>query len=104
MTEGIQATSLLQKGNEVELSPKTQELGGERDEQSFAEVLSNAIKNVDGTMKTSNQKVQEFVAGESDNVHDAMISMKRAQLSFEMMVEVRNKVVETYQEVSRMQI
>lgn len=73
-------------------------------DNSFSDMLSDAIKGVDDTMKASDQSMQDYVAGKSDNVHDVMISMQKAQLSFQMMVEVRNKAIEAYQEISRMQI
>lgn len=112
MIEGIEAARMLQETAEikqssnVELNPEWKEIGPESagETQSFADVLSNAINGVDDSIKVSQEKVQSFVAGESDNVHDVMISMQRAKLSFDMMVEVRNKAIETYQEVSRMRI
>ncbi len=71
---------------------------------SFADTLSRAVGSVDEAMKVSEMKTQDFIAGKSENVHDVMISMQKAQLSFQMMVEVRNKMIETYHEISRMQI
>jgi len=71
---------------------------------SFADMLSRAVNSVDASMKASEQGVQDFIAGETDNIHDVMISMQRAQISFQMMVEVRNKAIEAYHELSRMQI
>ena len=55
-------------------------------------------------MKASEQSVQNYISGKTDNIHEVMISMQQSQLSFQMMVEVRNKLVDTYQELSRMQI
>lgn len=104
MIEAIEASGLVQQAADIEQAPVEREITTEGDSQSFSEVLSDAINGVDETMKNSDTKAQEFISGESNNVHDVMISMQRAQLSFDMMVEVRNKVVETYQEVSRMQI
>lgn len=101
MIEAIEIGGL----DNVELSPKRREIQkGEKGTDSFSDVLSNAINNVDETIKTSDKKTQEFISGETNNVHDVMISMQRAQLSFKLMIEVRNKAVEAYQEVSRMQI
>ncbi|MFO7845616.1 MAG: flagellar hook-basal body complex protein FliE [Balneolaceae bacterium] len=82
-----------------ELSPRTSGSG-----ESFADMLTRAVGSVDETMKESDQNVQSFIAGETDNVHDVMISMQRAQLSFQMMVEMRNKAIEAYHEISRMSI
>lgn len=73
-------------------------------EGSFSDMVTEAINSVDEAQKTADQNVQNVIAGKSDNIHEVMISMKKAQLSFQMMVEMRNKVVETYQELSRMQI
>jgi flagellar hook-basal body complex protein FliE len=87
-----------------ELSSEPRELAHGSSGPSFADMLSEAVNSVDQTMKESNQKVENFVAGKTENVHDVMISMQRAQLSFQLMVEMRNKAIETYQEVSSMQI
>lgn len=72
--------------------------------ESFAELLGKAVGSVDNAMKESDQQIENFIAGKTDNVHDVMISMQRAQLSFQMMVEIRNKAIEAYHEISRMQI
>jgi len=89
---------------EIDLSPERGSLKPAQSGESFADMLTRAVSNVDGAMKESDQNVQDFVAGKTDNVHDVMISMQRAQLSFQMMVEVRNKAIEAYHEISRMQI
>jgi flagellar hook-basal body complex protein FliE len=45
-----------------------------------------------------------FVAGETDNLHQVMISMQEAHINFQMVTEIRNKAVEVFQDLSRMQI
>ncbi len=103
MTDPIELQS-LQPMREVDLTPRNDGVNLGEGEKSFSDLLSQAIKGVDETMKESDQNIQNFVAGKTDNVHDVMISMQRAQTSFQMMVEVRNKAVEAYNEISRMQI
>ena len=88
----------------LEIQPRHYDIAVGEIDNSFGDMLNNAIQSVDDSMKASEQGVQDFVAGKSDNIHDVMISMQQAQLSFQMMVEVRNKLVETYKELSRMQI
>lgn len=90
------------RGFEPTTSP--QELRRTEAGQSFAGMLTDAISGVDEAMKDSDQKIQDFLAGKTENVHDVMISMQRAQLSFQLMVEIRNKAIEAYHEISRMQI
>jgi flagellar hook-basal body complex protein FliE len=94
----------IQHLRNVELAPRVHEPEKAQSTGSFADMLTNAINGVDETMKESEQHIQNFVAGKAENVHDVMISMQRAQLSFQLMVEVRNKAIETYHEISRMQI
>lgn len=70
----------------------------------FADFIKDAVNSVDQAQKTAAQKTEDLVTGRSDNIHEVMISMEQAQLSFQLMLEIRNKMVETYQELSRMQM
>lgn len=76
----------------------------ETDGETFSDMVQDAIQSVDQAQKTADQNVEDIVMGRSDNIHDAMISMQKARMSFQMMMEIRNKAIETYQELSRMQI
>lgn len=78
-------------------------LGGSQG-TTFADMVKNAINDVDGAHKTADRQIDDIVAGRSENIHEAMISMQKASLSFQLMLEIRNKAVETYQELSRMQM
>ncbi len=71
---------------------------------SFGDTLQNAIDQVDGAQKTADSQMEAFVAGETDNLHEVMISMNQARLTFQLMTEVRNKTLDTYQELMRMQV
>lgn len=71
---------------------------------SFGEFFRDAINEVDAAQKNANNQVTAFVAGEQENVHDVMISMNEAKLAFQLMTEVRNKMLDTYQELMRMQV
>jgi flagellar hook-basal body complex protein FliE len=71
---------------------------------SFTTVLDRAVQEVDGKMKAAAADQSKVVSGETNNLHQAMISMQEASLAFSLMVEVRNKLVESYQELMRMQV
>jgi flagellar hook-basal body complex protein FliE len=79
-------------------------LGMESSGRTFADMVKNAISDVDLQHKTAEKQVDDIVSGKSENVHEAMISMQKASLSFQLMMEIRNKALETYQELSRMQM
>jgi flagellar hook-basal body complex protein FliE len=70
----------------------------------FADTLSGLVGQVDGLQKEAAKSIEGFIAGEEANLHDVMASMEEAQLSFQLMMEIRNKLLEGYQEVMRMQV
>lgn len=71
---------------------------------SFQSLLQNAIQNVETFRQDADTKVNSFLSGESDEVHDVVMATQRAELSFELFQGVRNKVVQAYQEIMRMQL
>ena len=71
---------------------------------AFRETMTQAINAVDGAQKTADAQVEAFVAGETENVSDVMIAMNNAELHFQLLTEVRNKLLDGYQELMRMQV
>ncbi|WP_227935806.1 flagellar hook-basal body complex protein FliE [Alkalihalobacillus deserti] len=71
---------------------------------TFKTALSQAIKDVNELQKTSAEKTELLTKGEIDNLHDVMITGQKASITLQATVEVRNKVVEAYQEIMRMQV
>lgn len=70
----------------------------------FADALSKAIEKVDDLQKGRDQKVEQMVMGQVGEAHDVMIAAEEAQLAFELLLEVRNRLLESYQEIMRMQV
>lgn len=73
-------------------------------ETSFSNVISDAINKVNDAQITADKKVEGFINGEDVSMHDVMLSMQESQLSMQLLIEVRNKVVEAYQEINRVQL
>ena len=71
---------------------------------SFADMLGQMVQEVNGKQAAAGQAVTGVLAGENVPLHQAMIAIEEASVSFQLMVEVRNKLVESYQELMRMQI
>ena len=71
---------------------------------TFGTVLSDFVNRVDESQKLADQQTEAFIAGEQENLHEVMIAMNQARLSFQLMVEGRNRMIETYQELMRMQV
>src|SRR5512138_3382302 len=70
----------------------------------FGDVLKDAISQVDQLQKQSNTEIGKLMAGESQDLHSTLIAVQKADLSFQMMMQVRNKIVQAYQEIMRMQV
>ncbi len=77
---------------------------GGPDGPAFSDTLRDAVDSVDQAQKAADGQVEAFVAGETDNVHDVMIALNQAELHFQLLTEVRNKLLEGYQEIMRMQV
>ena len=70
----------------------------------FAEALKSSIAGVNHSQVTADRAAEQVVAGDTRNLHEAMIRLEEADISLRLMVQVRNKAVEAYQEIMRMQV
>jgi len=71
---------------------------------SFLNHLQQAMGKVDQAQSNRDNVVESMVAGEIGEVHDVMIAAEEAQLTIEMMIEVRNKLLESYNSIMQMQV
>lgn len=71
---------------------------------NFQEFLAGAVQQTNQLQKDSAAMQEKLVTGQEVELHDVMISMEKASLSFQLTTQVRNKMVEAYQEIMRMQI
>jgi flagellar hook-basal body complex protein FliE len=72
------------------------------DGNSFSSLLGKMVSEVDAQQKISDQSVNALQSGANVPLHQAVISMEEASVSFQLMAEVRNRLLESYQEVMRM--
>lgn len=70
----------------------------------FRSLLENAIGGVESVRVAADTQVEAFLNGEGGELHTAALAAQKAEMTFELFVQVRNKVVQAYQEVMRMQI
>ena len=71
---------------------------------SFGEVLKDSLAQVNSLQHEADRAIQSLATGGSGTLHDTMLAIQKAELSFKLMMQVRNKIVEAYQEVLRMQV
>jgi flagellar hook-basal body complex protein FliE len=91
---GIQTTPLLPTTGREPVAPAS---GG------FGESLGRLVTAVEQTNADANQNVSRMLDGTTD-VHDAMIALQRADLTLQFTVQVRNKLLQAYQEIMRMPV
>jgi len=74
------------------------------DQKDFGQTISDFVKAVNDSQVESAGKVADVIQGRSQNLHEAMASLEESKLSFQLMVEVRNKLLESFKEIQRMQV
>ncbi len=79
------------------------QIGGDKGKQGqdFKDVLQDAINDVNKLQNESDQKIASLLKGESQDLHATILAVQQADTSFKMMMQVRNKIVEAYKELSR---
>lgn len=73
-------------------------------EFNFQETLEESIRRVNDLQLQADQAIQDLVSGENKDLAQTMIAVQKASLSFQLMTQIRNKIVQAYEEVMRMPI
>lgn len=73
-------------------------------QEGFGSMLDGLVASVDAKQDASQAEARKVLLGDTDQLHQSVIAMQEASVAFTMMVEVRNKLVESYQELMRMQV
>src|SRR5262245_48774222 len=82
-------------------------LGGQppvkpKDGKDFQDMFSGFLKDVNEMQLKADQSIQKMVSGEIKDVHQVMLAVGEAKVAFNLLLEIRNKTMEAYQEVLRM--
>ena len=71
---------------------------------SFQNVLRNAINETNALQKSADIKVQQLATGQTTNIPEVMMQVEKADIALRLMTQVRNKIIDAYQEVMKMQV
>jgi len=74
------------------------------DSGSFGEFLTDSIRDVSDAQHHADNMNQKLIVGETDNLHEVMIANQKAEMTLNFAIEVTNKVVEAYKEITRLQL
>ncbi len=78
--------------------------GPAKGDSSFVDTLKDSIKKVGELEKEADKEVEKLAKMESDDVTSTMLAIEKADLTFQLMMQVRNKIIDAYQEIMRMQV
>jgi flagellar hook-basal body complex protein FliE len=71
---------------------------------NFADTIKDFLDAVNEDQKVASQSVEDVILGKSETLADAMTKLEEANLSFQLMLEIKNKLVDAYNELNRMQV
>ena len=69
---------------------------------SFGDTLNEFMTNVDKQLKESDRLTEDFAMGKNNNIHEVMIAAEKAGISLRFLMQIRNKLLDAYQEIIRM--
>jgi flagellar hook-basal body complex protein FliE len=84
-----------------QITPATSSAGQPGD---FQKVLTGAINQVESLNNNAADSVQKFLRGDNEELHTTILATQKAELAFQLGLQVRNKVVDAYQEIMKMQM
>lgn len=95
----LETGSLDNKSIKLDSVPTGKEAG-----PSFADTLKEAVNNVNQLHLDADRKAQELATGKTDDIAGVMIATEKADIALRAMVQVRNKIIDAYQEIMKMQV
>lgn len=76
----------------------------ERAQSSFGETVKKTLSEVNGLQAEADQLANKLASGDAVEIHQAMIAMQKASTALQFTIQVRNRIIEAYQEIMRMQV
>jgi flagellar hook-basal body complex protein FliE len=86
------------------IEPRQTEDGKQIGGNAFGSVLKDAIMDINRLQTNADKAIAKVQLEDAGSIHDAMIALEKAGISFQVMMQVRNKILDAYQEVMRMQV
>ncbi len=90
--------------SDVSNKPKFSISGNEEKAKPFSKVLMESIEKVNELQKQADKAIDELTIGDNKDIVQTMIKMEKADISFRLMMQIRNKILQAYEEVMRMQV
>lgn len=76
----------------------------EKDEGGFGQMLKDSLEKVNSMQKDAEKASMDLASGKSQDIHNTMIAVEKADVAFQLLMQVRNKIIAAYEEIHRMQV
>jgi len=83
-----------------EIAPKQKQ---DQNSVSFGNMLTRSLEEVNRLHIAADEAVEDLAAGKQKNIHETMIAMEKADVAFQLLMQVRNKIISAYETIMRMQ-
>ncbi len=90
--------------NNAQLIQQEKNLKNNKNQVSFSDTIKNYIKSVNNDQIAAKNSIERFLKGEEKDIHNTMISIQKADISLQLMMQIRNKLITAYQEIMRIQV
>jgi flagellar hook-basal body complex protein FliE len=96
--EGVENFKWVEELDGISPSPES------KGYKTFGDFLSDSVNNVNSLQTQANESIQKLVTGENKNIHETMLQVEQAEIAFKTMNQIRQKVLDAYREVMKMQV
>ncbi|MCR9205416.1 MAG: flagellar hook-basal body complex protein FliE [Halobacteriovoraceae bacterium] len=96
--EGVENFKWVEELDGISPSPES------KGYKTFGDFLSDSVNNVNTLQTQANESIQKLVTGENKNIHETMLQVEQAEIAFKTMNQIRQKVLDAYREVMKMQV
>ncbi|HXE15432.1 MAG TPA: flagellar hook-basal body complex protein FliE [Bryobacteraceae bacterium] len=104
MSAPINPITLANPGLSIQSPSLLPAEGSKANGDMFKSIFDSAVNTVQNSQTHADAAVQDFLNGNTEDVHSTVLAVQRADLTFQMFMQVRNKVVSAYQEIMKMQV
>ncbi|NIA11254.1 MAG: flagellar hook-basal body complex protein FliE [Nitrospiraceae bacterium] len=96
--------NILIQGDSINLNPQNETNRTTKNKVSFANLLKDKVQEINKLQLDADDAISKVELKDSGSIHEAMIALEKASISFRTMMQVRNKILDAYKEVMRMQV
>jgi len=101
---GLRQSNLSNESNGINSPISSPGAAGETKGSTFFDALQNSMEDVNKNQLEADASIKDLIAGKTKNIHETMLQLQKADLSLKTMMQVRNKILEAYKEIMKMQV